>query len=77
MVAILLELRISPDGVYAEELIGRIIAGTKLTIENESGTYTMDGNGFTNVGNSDLNRILINSTDGIKILKRQCRCLGR
>ncbi len=62
-------LAIDPTGVYAERLIGRIIAGTKLTIENESGTYTMDDSGFTNVGNSGLNRVLINSADGIKIQK--------
>ncbi len=46
---------ITPDGVYAERLIGRIIAGTNLIIENESGNYTIDDSGFTmNASNNDI-----------------------
>jgi phage minor structural protein len=36
---------ITPDGVIAERLLGRIIAGTNLTIENENGKFTFDSNG--------------------------------
>lgn len=34
------------DGVVAERLIGRIVAGQELLITNSAGTFTMDANGF-------------------------------
>ena len=41
------ETAITPDGVYAEALIGRLIAGEKLVITNESGSFVMDENGLS------------------------------
>jgi hypothetical protein len=46
------ETAITADGVIAERLIGKLIAGQNLIIENESGKYTLDANGFTIEGGS-------------------------
>lgn len=43
---------ITPTHVVAERLAGKIIAGVNLTVENDSGKYTMDSNGFTIDGGS-------------------------
>jgi phage minor structural protein len=43
---------ITPDGVVAERLIGKILSGQNLIIENESGKYTLDANGLTIDGGS-------------------------
>ena len=37
---------IKPDGIVAERLIGRIIAGEELIITNSAGTFTFDTNGI-------------------------------
>ena len=37
---------IKPDGIVAERLIGKIIAGQELFITNDAGTFTMDNNGM-------------------------------
>ncbi|MCA1021657.1 phage tail spike protein [Halobacillus litoralis] len=42
-----LGVAITPRGVIAEKLVGKIIAGENLVIENTSGKYTLDANGFT------------------------------
>jgi hypothetical protein len=62
------------DGVYAQRLIGQILAGVNLTITNSAGTVSIDANGM-NVSAMDLtvsradnkSRVKINGTDGIKI----------
>lgn len=38
---------IDATGVYAEKLIGQILAGNNLTITNDTGTFSVDGNGVT------------------------------
>jgi len=43
---------IDSSGVYAEKLIGEIIAGNNLTIVNDSGSFSVDGNGVTIAGAS-------------------------
>jgi hypothetical protein len=76
---------IDPSGVYAQRLIGQIIAGTNLTITNEDNTFTVnstgvnitnlaqtfsfDEDGLTLTRDDGLCRILINPVDGIKIQK--------
>lgn len=37
---------INSSGVFAERLVGQLIAGVNLIIENESGTFKVDGDGF-------------------------------
>ncbi len=38
---------IDATGVYAQRLIGQILAGNNLTITNDTGTFSVDGNGVT------------------------------
>lgn len=45
-------LAITPEGIYAGKLIGQIIAGSELTLINESGTITINGSGMTIYGSS-------------------------
>lgn len=46
---------ITPEGVNAEMVIGKMIVGETLTLENESGTVRFDKDGFTaNVSNFNL-----------------------
>lgn len=37
------ETAISPDGIHADKIIGRMIVGQKLLIRNDEGTVTIDG----------------------------------
>ncbi|MGZ9868108.1 phage tail protein [Priestia endophytica] len=46
------KLAINPDGVFAENLVGRIIAGQNLYIENETGKFRFDKDGVTIEGAS-------------------------
>jgi hypothetical protein len=43
---------IDHTGIYANKLIGQIIAGVNLTVTNSSGSFTMDGSGVTISGAS-------------------------
>jgi hypothetical protein len=61
-------------GLCASVLIGQIIAGNQLTIENDDNTFTVDGQGatLTNatlsvLGNSGKNNILLDPQHGFKI----------
>ncbi|RXZ83369.1 hypothetical protein EBB07_06025 [Paenibacillaceae bacterium] len=62
------------QGVVAERLFGVVIAGANLTIQNDAGTVSIDGNGMT-VTDMDLvitktdlkNRLMMNATDGFRI----------
>lgn len=62
-----------PDrGVVAEIVKGKLIAGVNLVIQNESGKYTMDDQGFTIQGgsfhmNDDGNGISITPSTGMTI----------
>lgn len=38
---------LSPSGLHAEVIIGKLIAGSKLTIQNSSGTFNVNGDGVT------------------------------
>lgn len=62
-------------GLVAEAIVGRLIAGTQLTIESGNGSFVMDGSGaklenapFT-ITNA-TSKILLNPTDGFKIQKK-------
>jgi hypothetical protein len=66
------------SGVYAEKLIGKIIAGEKLLIENESLSFSVDKDSVT-IKDADLTitrsdgktRILASPNDGFKVQKLQ------
>lgn len=67
-------IAIDKTGIYANKLVGQIILGANLNITNSSGSVTIDGNGMTvtsmnlTLTRSDNNsRILLDSTNGIKI----------
>lgn len=62
-------------GLVAEAIVGRLIAGTQLTIESGDGSFVMDSSGaklenapFT-ITNA-TSKILLNPTDGFKIQKK-------
>jgi hypothetical protein len=65
---------IDGSGVYASRLIGKIIAGEKLTIESEDSSFVVDGTGAT-LTNADLtitrsdnkSRLVMNPIDGFRI----------
>lgn len=61
---------IKPDRIVAEVVMGKLIAGVNLTIENESGKYKIDGNGFTVTKNDSTARISMNINDGFKIQQK-------
>lgn len=58
---------IRSTGIVAERLFGKIIAGVNLIIQNQSGNYVIDGNGFNITRSDDKVKIGINVADGIKI----------
>lgn len=55
---------ISADGIVGERIFGKIIAGVNLSIENESGLYTIDKDGFT-IDSGALT--IIGGTNGISL----------
>lgn len=61
---------VKPDGIVAERLIGRIIIGENLYIENNSGLYSIDNSGMSVTRTDEMSRILINTVDGLKIQKK-------
>lgn len=65
------------SGVYAERLIGQIIAGVNLTITNQAGNFLVNQNGvqiqdldLTITRSDNKSRILMNADSGIKIQAR-------
>jgi hypothetical protein len=71
-----LGVAISPEGVHAERLIGRIIAGEDLTITTNNGDFLVNSQGvtinklnLTLTRDSNTSRLIQNATDGIKIQK--------
>lgn len=65
---------INAQGVNAAVIVGQLLLGANLNIANQSGSVTIDGNGMTvtsmnlTLTRSDNNsRILLDSTNGIKI----------
>jgi phage minor structural protein len=65
---------IKPDGIYAPQLIGQILAGVNLTITNSTGNVLINQNGMTvsdltlSVKKSDnKSRILLDPINGLKI----------
>ncbi|AKO91900.1 hypothetical protein BEH_07170 [Priestia filamentosa] len=46
------ELAIDPEGVFGEQIVGKIIAGQNLYIENETGKFKFDKDGVTIKGAS-------------------------
>jgi phage minor structural protein len=68
------ETAISADGIYSERLIGRIIIGENLIMENSSGKFTFDQNGATIDGASfqlvgGQNGVSIDADTGFKVIK--------
>lgn len=67
-------------GLVAESIFGELIAGDRLYISNEGGTFMVDGNGATllnssfaiqnETGANSLGRIIANATDGFKLQTR-------
>lgn len=58
---------ITPRGIIAERLMGRILAGEELIITNSSGSFTMDNNGAVfNVGSF----VVRSSTGNINLVDR-------
>jgi hypothetical protein len=51
---------INPDGVVAERLIGRVIAGEELIITNSYGTFTFDNSGV----HIEANSFVVSSSSG-------------
>jgi len=71
---------ITSKGLIGETIVGKVLAGGELTIENESGTVTINKDGLTvkqmdltltrardNINNGINSRIVMNAKDGIKI----------
>lgn len=62
---------ITPDGVYAEELVGRIIMGNKLHIEDEKGIITIVGSKQTIYDRQKNEKVILGEYEknkyGIKI----------
>lgn len=66
-------------GVVAEAVVGKLIAGGELAIENEAGSVKIDADGMTvtdmtlsivkTVDSKDRSKVEINATDGFKISK--------
>lgn len=54
-----LDLAIDPSGVYAERLVGRILIGESLFIEDEDGTLTIKGNLMTVKDRNARTRVLL------------------
>jgi len=66
----------SAFGLVGEVIVGHIIAGNELTIQNENNTFVVDGAGarltnatFTLTANANRNKILLDPQNGIKIQK--------
>jgi len=65
-------LAITPYGVYAPAVYGKLLAGNKLLITNESGSFKVDGNSmiahnmYLSLEN-DFNRVLLDPNIGIKL----------
>jgi hypothetical protein len=57
---------ISPEGVYAEQLVGKIVITENLYIENESGNYVFDGNGFVITSTDEKKRVVLDVDNGLK-----------
>lgn len=67
-------------GLVAESIFGELIAGDRLYISNEGGTFMVDGSGATllnssftiqnETGANSLGRIIANATDGFKLQTR-------
>lgn len=57
---------IKPDGIVAERLIGKIIAGQELLITNSAGTFTMDNNG----ARFDVDSFIIESSNGTNMVEK-------
>lgn len=67
---------IDATGVYAPRLVGQMLLTSNLTVVNQSGTVTMNGNGatFTNTGiaitsTTGGNGISLNTTNGLTITR--------
>ncbi|MDI4647412.1 phage tail spike protein [Cohnella hashimotonis] len=68
---------IDASGVYAQRLVGQIIAGVNLLITNDAGTVEINSNGaiFTDIDltvtlSDEKTRVKINGSDGIMIQKK-------
>lgn len=67
---------ISSRGIIAENIVGKLIAGNQLIIENQTGTFQVDGNGMSAINMSlsltsknGKNKIILNPDDGFKMQK--------
>ncbi len=61
---------IKPTGVIAERIIGRMILGEHLYIENDSGKLRFDNDGLTITRLDEKIKTFVNATDGIKIQRK-------
>lgn len=57
---------ILPGKVVAEVVMGKLFTGNNLQIQNESGNYTIDGNGFTITSTDTNKRVLLDVDNGLK-----------
>ena len=67
---------ISSRGIIAEHIVGKLIAGNQLIIENQTGTFQVDGNGMSAINMSlsltsknGKNKIILNPDNGFKMQK--------
>ena len=67
---------ISSRGIIAEHVVGKLIAGNQLIIENQTGTFQVDGNGMSAINMSlsltsknGKNKIILNPDNGFKMQK--------
>ena len=67
---------ISSRGIIAEHIVGKLIAGNQLIIENQTGTFQVDGNGMSAINMSlsltsknGKNKIMLNPDNGFKMQK--------
>lgn len=68
-------LAITPYGVYAPAVYGKLLAGNELLITNESGSFKVDGNHMVAYNmdlsiENDTNRVLLDPNIGIKLQRR-------
>lgn len=58
---------IDANGIYAEKLIGQIIAGVNLTITNAGGSFLINQDGISATRADGKSQVVINPSSGIKI----------
>jgi hypothetical protein len=60
------KLFLDASGVYAENLVGKMVISENLQIENQSGNYSINGDGFTIVSTDTKKRVILDVESGLK-----------